>query len=351
MGNCSSNGSDAKKKDKEIDDYLATEGNKYDREIKLLLLGSGESGKSTLAKQMKIIHLNGFTDEERSTFKVAIYNNVVTSARALAKAAADFGIVLQDEEAANLIKRPEYEVLYGPITPEMTKAIKTLLTDPGIAQTMTRYSEFQLLDSAQYFFDNLDRITDRLYVPTVKDVLMSRTKTTGVSEMEFNVGKTHFRMVDVGGQRSERKKWMHCFQDVTAVLFVVALSEYDLKLYEDNSTNRMFESLKLFKEICNSPWLANTAVILFLNKSDLFRQKIAKVDLNVCFPEYKAGPNFLSACEFVQEKFLSLNTNPSKPIYPHTTCATDTENITVVFNAVKDIIIRNVFQGGGARPM
>lgn len=92
-------------------------------------------------------------------------------------------------------------------------------------------------------------------MPTVKDVLMSRTKTTGVSEMEFNVGKTHFRfrfsvfvvflsfdrMVDVGGQRSERKKWMHCFQDVTAVLFVVALSEYDLKLYEDNSTNRMFE--------------------------------------------------------------------------------------------------------------
>lgn len=112
MGNCSSNGGEAKKKDKEIDDYLATEGNKYDREIKLLLLGlllsffrnvlkrctgSGESGKSTLAKQMKIIHLNGFTDEERSTFKVAIYNNVVTSARALAKAAADFGIVLQDE--------------------------------------------------------------------------------------------------------------------------------------------------------------------------------------------------------------------------------------------------------------
>jgi len=61
-------------------------------------------------------------------------------------------------------------------------------------------------------------------------------------------------MVDVGGQRSERKKWMHCFQDVTAVIFCVALSEYDLKLYEDDTTNRMHESLKLFKEICNSKW-------------------------------------------------------------------------------------------------
>ena len=42
-----------------------------------------------------------------------------------------------------------------------------------------------------------------------------------------------FRVVDVGGQRSERKKWIHCFEDVTAILFFVALSEYDMTLRED----------------------------------------------------------------------------------------------------------------------
>ena len=94
-------------------------------------------------------------------------------------------------------------------------------------------------------------------------------------------------MVDVGGQRSERKKWIHCFQDVTAVIFCVALSEYDLKLYEDETVNRMHESIKLFDEICNSRWFAETSIILFLNKSDLFREKIAKVNLNVCFPDYQ----------------------------------------------------------------
>ena len=42
-----------------------------------------------------------------------------------------------------------------------------------------------------------------------------------------------YRIVDVGGQRSERKKWIHCFEDVTAILFFVALSAYDLGLRED----------------------------------------------------------------------------------------------------------------------
>lgn len=41
------------------------------------------------------------------------------------------------------------------------------------------------------------------------------------------------RMFDVGGQRSERKKWIHCFEGVTAIIFCVALSDYDLVLAED----------------------------------------------------------------------------------------------------------------------
>jgi hypothetical protein len=94
-------------------------------------------------------------------------------------------------------------------------------------------------------------------------------------------------MVDVGGQRSERKKWIHCFQDVTAVVFCVAMSEYNQKLYEDEGVNRLDESLKLFDEICNSRWFTDVAIILFLNKSDIFREKIKKVDLSVVFPNYK----------------------------------------------------------------
>eukprot|EP01133_Synstelium_polycarpum_P007879 gene7879-9249_t len=170
--------------------------------------------------------------------------------------------------------------------------------------------------------------------------------TRGVHETNFEVGKIKFRMVDVGGQRSERKKWLSCFDDVTAVVFCVALSEYDQLLYEDNTTNRMHESLRVFGDVCNS-WFENTPVILFLNKSDLFREKIKTIDLSETFPEYKGGKDFDRGANYVKERFWQINKNENKSIYSHITCATDTDNIRVVFQAVKDIIFTQCIMKAG----
>jgi guanine nucleotide-binding protein subunit alpha len=93
-----------------------------------------------------------------------------------------------------------------------------------------------LLTTFHYsFFDSIDRIGSPGYLPTDQDVLRSRVKTTGISETTFNVGELTYRMYDVGGQRSERKKWIHCFENVMAVIFMVAISEYDQVLIEDES--------------------------------------------------------------------------------------------------------------------
>jgi hypothetical protein len=171
-------------------------------------------------------------------------------------------------------------------------------------------------------------------------------------------------MCDVGGQRSERKKWIHCFQEVTAVIFCSSLSEYDQKLHEDDSVNRVHESLKLFDEICNSRWFSNTSIVLFLNKCDLFKEKIKRVDLKVCFADYDGklppfqaisrssqthpssprlflgGLDYDNGVNFMKDKFLNLNRDSSsKKIYTHITCATDTDNVRFVFNSVKDIFL------------
>jgi GTPase SAR1 family protein len=186
----------------------------------------------------------------------------------------------------------------------------------------------------------LDRVTSPDYLPSEDDILRSRARTTGITEITFNAGGVNFRMVDVGGQRSERKKWIHCFQEVTGLIFCVSMSEYDLKLYEDETVNRMHESIMLFDEICNCQWFNDTAVLLFLNKSDLFAEKIKTIDLKVCFPDYTGGCDYQKAAEYISTKFASLNRNDSKEIYAHITCATNTDNIKFVFDTVKEVVMR-----------
>ena len=111
-------------------------------------------------------------------------------------------------------------------------------------------------------------------------------------------------MLDAGGQRSERKKWIHCFEDITAVLFVLAISEYDQNLFEDERVNRMHESIVLFDSLCNSKWFANTPFILFLNKIDIFENKIKKNPLKNYFPDYDDKPDDTNeAIKFFETNF------------------------------------------------
>jgi len=139
---------------------------------------------------------------------------------------------------------------------------------------------------------------------------------------------------------------------VTAIIFCVAISEYDLKLYEDDKVNRIQESLELWKQTVNNDWFSGAkgpspSFILFFNKSDLFKEKIKKTDLKVAFPEYTGGCDFDNAYKFIQKKFLESIENTKKHIYTHLTCATDTDNINVVFSAVQDIILRGTLEGVG----
>lgn len=94
-------------------------------------------------------------------------------------------------------------------------------------------------------------------------------------------------MFDVGGQRSERKKWIHCFENVTTIIFLVAISEYDQLLFEDETVNRMQEALTLFDSICNSRWFTKTSIILFLNKIDRFKEKLPVSPMKNYFPDYE----------------------------------------------------------------
>eukprot|EP01147_Barroeca_monosierra_P005284 gene5284-8849_t len=340
-----------------LDRQLDAEKAKANRTIKLLLLGAGESGKSTLVKQMKIIHGDGFTQEELRSYRPTIADNLVHSMRAVLEAMGSLRIDLGDQNNRVHAKAVLTYIEAGPqgqLAPELTAALKSLWADSGVQECFRRSNEYQLNDSAEYFFNNIDRISQPNYMPTEQDVLRARVRTTGIIETRFTHKDLTYRMFDVGGQRSERRKWIQCFDDVTAVIFVAALSGYDMKLYEDQETNRIQESLTLFDAICNNKFFLNTAMILFLNKTDLFSQKIARTPLQDYFPDYSGPPNdAATARKFILEKFIALNKNPKKVIYEHFTCATDTTNIRHVFDSVSDIIIeKNLSQAGlGSMPI
>jgi len=305
---------------------------------KLLLLGAGESGKSTLFKQMVSIYGAGFPQDERKTYNSVVYLNIFACMKALCDACGDYGGAECKESYQFVMDLQDDETLV--IDSTNVEHFKNLWKDKAIQSAYENRSKFQVPDSAEYYLSQLDTIAASGYIPSEQDILRSRVKTSGIVVNDFLVEGNEFKMIDVGGQRNERKKWIACFEGVTAVLFVGVLSEYDLVLSEDDSMNRMQETLTLFEEICNSPFFSKTAMILMLNKKDSFSEKITKVPLTVCplFKDYKGPQTFEAGVKLIQETFLSKV--KSKLIYTHITCATDTNNMKVVFDAVKDIVIR-----------
>jgi GTPase SAR1 family protein len=321
--------------------------NKWENLQKLLLLGAGESGKSTLFKQM--VQIYG-TDEQKQEsedeimgYVNLIAGNVATNSLVLAEACANHVMPETPEavEALDWIETKMTDDLV--ITPEIAQTLHTFWTDPGVQKTYDLRSNFQLNDSAAYFFNKIQEIGEPGWRPSHDDRIRTRVRTTGIVEHNFEIDGNPFRMFDVGGQRNERKKWIHCFEGVTAVLFVAAISEFDQVLFEDESTNRMTEALNLFFDICNSKWFEKTSIVLFLNKDDLFREKILTKNISdsTC-PELRlfSGDNrsYEETTEFLKQLFVERSARDDQ-LYTYLTCATNKDNVQIVFDTVKEIII------------
>ncbi|CAH8445790.1 unnamed protein product [Schistosoma turkestanicum] len=273
---------------REIERQLHKDKNAHRKEVKLLLLGTGESGKSTFVKQMRIIHGIGYTDKDKCSFKNLIYQNIFLAMHTMCDALSSLSIELknpENQENMKLIREVDIEDSIA-LTHERIEAILQLWADPGMKECYERRREFQLSDSSKYYLNNFDRIADANYIPSLQDILRVRVPTTGIVEYPFNLDSTIFRIVDVGGQRSERRKWIHSFENVTAIIFLGALNEYDQVLVENENVNRMEESLLLFKTIINYQCFESLSIVLFLNKKDILEEKIQYSHLVDYFPKF-----------------------------------------------------------------
>ncbi|KAL5144779.1 Guanine nucleotide-binding protein alpha-1 subunit [Glycine soja] len=330
---------------------------------KLLLLG------------IKLLFQTGFDEAELKSYIPVIHANVYQAIKVLHDGSKE--LAQNDVDSSKYVISHENQNIgeklseigarldYPCFTKELAQEIERLWEDAAIQETCARGNELQVPDCAHYFMENLERLSDANYVPTKEDVLYARVRTTGVVEIQFSpVGENKrsgevYRLFDVGGQRNERRKWIHLFEGVTAVIFCAAISGYDQTLYEDENKNRMMETKELFEWVLKQPCFEKTSFMLFLNKFDIFEKKILNVPLNVCewFKDYQpvsTGKQEIEhAYEFVKKKFEELYFQSTAPdrvdrvFKIYRTTALDQKLVKKTFKLVDETLRRrNLFEAG-----
>jgi len=317
--------------------------------VKLLFLGAGGSGKSTLFKQLRLLYGDGLQEVQRSEYISNIHGNLINGIKTLLEG----NLNLADDRKIKRCEEKLEKLIEGitnkdKVSSETSKVIQMAWADPGMQEAWTNRSELQLQDSLAYFVANVERISSPGYIPNMDDVLNVRAVTTGIVEEEMSINGKQFHIVDVGGQRSERRKWINCFDDVTGLIFVASLISYNQVLYEDETTNRMKESLNLFKNTVVGKGGKNfqkACIVLFLNKNDLFTEVIKNYPITKCFTSYKGPLTEEDQYNYIMQKYKSMVA--PREIFVHRTCATNTDQIEVIFNIVNLEIIKRALTEAG----
>lgn len=323
---------------------------------KLLFLGSGGSGKSTLFKQLRSLHGSGYGDKDRLQFKDHICAQIIEQMKSclecidILKEEDEFKDEVDLTKEGNDAARMILSAGSLQVNTQIADAIEILWKEAAIRLVFDMRATMKIDDSCEYFWNNVRRVASPDFIPNDKDILLVRYRTTGVIEQKFEMRKNLFHVFDVGGQKSERKKWIHCFEMVTAVIFVASMNCYDEVMFEDEEKNSMVDSIELFEKICNNPWFAETAMILFLNKRDMFADKIKTIPIrDACeaFEGYEGPPHdFDESADYMKHVFERQN-HESKQIFSHLTCAIDKNQVEKVFNDIQTIIINASLAQGG----
>lgn len=369
--------------------------------VKILLIGQKGAGVSTIRKQLKVLYGTEFSSEEKLVYKKNIHSFILSNFRLLLATNKKHGFLRNLDECA--LRNDEDDSTI--INKKIANLLKDIWDRPQFHDLWTMYmGNQQVYDALSWYMSRIDEISDPTFVPNYEDILRAPDeRTSGTITESFVLDKVGFELYDANNLQGSQQKWLHCFDDVTTLIFVVDSSDYGLSnavkrhsLHQAENNpfsqdtlgqvtgflgrsdikhmtevckfwyntcklpvSRLYKQLALFEEIANSKYFrGSTTRILFLNKSDLFRKKLQTVPLCSIFPNFK-GPKFaLEASnyansldydpstfyaerDFIVQMFMKRNHRyASNEIYYHWVCALDIPCIKVVFNATKDIILK-----------
>ncbi|KAJ7484519.1 G-protein alpha subunit-domain-containing protein [Mycena latifolia] len=377
----------------------AGDGMPSERVIRFLLLGQSESGKSTLLRQFERLYAPERFERERMQWRGIVQLNIVKSMRTVLGAVdpaaptstpdseahsqavgakldsiKNLRAALPDVE--DILKRTSLtentaiqpaEIRSDQISAETGLTLQTatqsvlntlcgdmvrLWSDPHVQATL-QAKEIELEDNPGFFLYDLPRVTAVDYVPSDDEVMKARLETTGPVEHVFKIrGSDTWSIVDVGGSRTQRHKWLSFFQNVNVILFFAPMSCFDQYLDEDGSVNRLEDSWTLWREICSNILLAQVDLILFLNKYDIFSRKLkAGIQLSKFIAEYKDRSNDVqTASAYLRNKFTGIHQKHSPaPRHLHSffTSMTDAPSSVNVISNVREMVTQQNLASSG----
>eukprot|EP01083_Nonionella_stella_P007693 22138_1 len=407
MGSCLQQGTNEEREiNQQINSRMRTEKKEHATSHRILLLGPGDSGKTTILKQMRRIHSGTIPEDTIDSYSNYIRSKVISYIKILCKESLRLKIALDTSKHTDIESSRQHILDLSPpcdIDTVLLNHMKALWANKGIQDTLSQREKFQIPDNVSYFFDQrLDDIASEDYTPSFDDYLRIRMRTTGFNEESFKTyfssdGTSHiqghakiksanntpkaaeykdleldtaydntkkpkgvehtFVFMDVGGQRAERKKWMNMLQDdIESVVYVIAISEYDLMCFEDSSTLRLTEALNLFETVLEKGFMKGKTVTLFFNKYDLLLKKLADMSKTTIkdhyhtFPDDRDPRNPEDVCNFVYElfaeRFERVEKSTTMPHY-HKTSALDTDQIQNVMSDIQSDLIRRQLRMAG----
>ncbi|KAI8074793.1 putative guanine nucleotide-binding protein alpha-2 subunit [Gongronella butleri] len=328
---------------KAIDKRIKMDEAKNKRELKLLLLGAQESGKSTLLKQMRLLY-GSISFTERQQYRDAIFETIYRGIQQLLGAAGPLS--LRDHQIHAALFQDPFEDLVASdyFNPVFLLPLKQLWSDKAVQKAYTSGLGLGYNDNLAHFFNQLDTIWSVDYVPTDKDVLRCKEQTHGMTAFTFRIGPYKYQLVDAGNSimAADGKKWLHVFDNISAVLFTVNVGGYDQGTLDDPNSNQIRDALIVFHNICNSPWLKDTTIFILLNKMDVFRQKLKTSRVSKYFGDYQGdNDNEEQVLTYFKRRFQSLNMNPKRHIFVDYTNALDGQLFRQVSMTIFNVITSN----------
>ncbi|KAI1332176.1 G-protein alpha subunit-domain-containing protein [Xylariaceae sp. FL0255] len=252
------------------------------KSLKVILVGASGSGKTTLLNAMQLC--DGTvepTEYEKKHLRTLVWSNVLDSVTRVLDAMEDLGInperPAEYQNTLSLLRQGLCDLSFNDLSSsrimQEAKAIFSLWFDDGVQMALKRQTEYDYHDNTVYFIKNVHDIAQKLTETTTSphqtDVLRTRVRTTGIHQTKLTRNGIEIRLYDMGGRRSERKKWIHAFEEHPTVVYPFDINAYERILHEDHNGLTINEHFMLLESLLNSNWFTNSYFIFVFTKMDL----------------------------------------------------------------------------------